>query len=116
MPRYLVSSWPWRSYAYLLSSVPVGLVTIAVLLVSVAVSAVLSPIVIGVLLLTLFPLYGVVIGNVERWRARLVLPGGIASPHAKMPPNMTRRERLKFRRREQASLRSLGYGVLLGTF
>ena len=116
MPRYLVSSWPWRSYAYLLSSVPVGLVTIAVLLVSVGVSAVLSPIVVGVLLLTLFPLYGVVIGSVERWRARLVLPGGIASPHAKMPPNMTRRERLKFRRREQASLRSLGYGVLLGTF
>lgn len=114
--RYLVSSWPWRCYAYLLTSVPAGLVTIAVLLVALGVSAVLSPILIGILLLAAFPLFGVVIGSVERWRARLVLPRGIASPHATMPPNMSRRERLKFRRREQASLRALGYGVLLGTF
>ncbi|MEV6288108.1 sensor domain-containing protein [Kribbella sp. NPDC051770] len=114
--RYLVSSWPWRAYAYLLSSIPLGIVTIAVLLVSVGISALLSPLVVGILLLTLFPLYGVLIGSIERGRARLVLPRGIASPHAKMPPNMTRRERLKFRRREQASLRALGYGVLLGTF
>jgi signal transduction histidine kinase len=116
MPRYLVSSWPWRSYAYLLSSVPLGLLTILVLLVGVSLSALLSPIVIGVLLLTAFPLFGVVIGIVERQRARLVLPEGIRSPHAAMPTGMNRRERLKFRRREQASLRALGYGVLLGTF
>jgi signal transduction histidine kinase len=116
MPRYLVSSWPWRSYAYLLSSVPLGLLTIVVLLVGVSASALLSPIVIGVLLLTAFPLFGVVIGIVERQRARLVLPEGIRSPHAAMPTGMNRRERLKFRRREQASLRALGYGVLLGTF
>ncbi|WP_432950872.1 sensor histidine kinase [Kribbella sp. CA-253562] len=116
MPRYLVSSWPWRSYAYLLSSVPIGLLTILVLIAGVAVSAVLSPIVIGVLLLTAFPLFGVLIGIVERQRARLVLPAGIPSPHAAMPAGMNRRERLKFRRREQASLRALGYGVLLGTF
>jgi signal transduction histidine kinase len=116
MPRYLVSSWPWRSYAYLLSSVPLGLLTILVLLVGVSLSALLSPIVIGVLLLTAFPLFGVVIGIVERQRARLVLPEGIRSPHAAMPSGMNRRERFKFRRREQASLRALGYGVLLGTF
>jgi signal transduction histidine kinase len=113
---YLVSSWPWRSYAYLLSSVPVGLLTIAVLLVAVGVSAVLSPLLVGVLLLTRFPLIGVVIGIVERWRARLMIPEGIRSPHAAMPAGISRRERLKFRRHEQASLRALGYGVLLGTF
>ncbi|WP_460654821.1 sensor histidine kinase [Kribbella endophytica] len=116
MRRYLVSSWPWRSYAYLLSSVPVGLVTIGLLFAGVGLGALLSPVVIGVLLLTRFPLIGVGIGVVERWRARLVLPDGISSPHAAMPAGISRRERLKFRRREQASLRALGYGVLLGTF
>ncbi len=114
--RYLVSSWPWRSYAYLLSSVPVGVITIAILAGAVGVSAVLSPLIVGVLMLTAFPLLGVLIGVVERWRVRLMLPDGVASPHAAMPKRMSRRERLKFRRREQASVRALGYGVLLGTF
>ena len=114
--RYLVSSWPWRSYAYLLSSVPVGVITIGVLAGAVGVSAVLSPLIVGVLMLTAFPLLGVLIGVVERWRVRLMLPDGVASPHAAMPKRMSRRERLKFRRREQASVRALGYGVLLGTF
>ncbi|QNE17339.1 sensor histidine kinase [Kribbella qitaiheensis] len=114
--RYLVSSWPWRSYAYLLSSVPVGVLTIAVLIGAAAVSAVLSPILIGVLLLTAFPLLGVLIGAIERYRARLMIPAGISSPHAQMPPSIGLRERLRFRRREQASVRSLGYGFLFGVF
>ncbi len=115
-PRFLVSSWPWRSYAYLLSSVPAGVLTIAVLFGLAAASAVLSPILIGVLLITLFPLIGVVIGRVERSRAGLMLLDGISSPHAKMPESLSRREKLRFRRREQASLRALGYGFVLGVF
>jgi signal transduction histidine kinase len=114
--RYLVSSWPWRSYAYLFTSVPVGVLTIGVLIGAAAGGAVLSPILIGVLLLTAFPLLGVLIGRVERWRARLVLIDGISSPHATMPSALRRREKLKFRRREQASLRALGYGFVLGVF
>ncbi|WP_405066625.1 sensor domain-containing protein [Kribbella sp. NBC_01510] len=115
-PRFLVSSWPWRSYAYLFTSVPVGVLTIGVLIGAAAAGAVLSPILIGVLLLTAFPLLGVLIGRVERWRARLVLIDGISSPHATMPSALRRREKLKFRRREQASLRALGYGFVLGVF
>jgi len=115
-PRYLVSSWPWRSYAYLFTSVPTGVVTIAVLFGVAAASALLSPILIGILLITMFPLIGVVIGRVERWRAGLMLIDGISSPHAKMPASLSRREKLKFRRREQASLRALGYGFVLGVF
>ncbi len=114
--RSLVSSWPWRSYAYLFTSVPVGVLTIGVLIGAAAAGAVLSPILIGVLLLTAFPLLGVLIGRVERWRARLVLIDGISSPHATMPSALKRREKLKFRRREQASLRALGYGFVLGVF
>ncbi|WP_238161041.1 sensor histidine kinase [Kribbella antibiotica] len=113
-PRFLVSSWPWRAYLYLFTSVPVGLVTICVLIGLAATSAVLSPIVIGILLLPVFPLTGVVIGRAERWRAGLMLLDGIKSPHAVTPVSLTLREKLKFRRREQASMRELGYGFLLG--
>ena len=115
-PRYLASSWPWRSYAYLLSSIPVGALTIAILIAAAALSAVLSPLVIGVLMWMSFPLLGVVLGAVERWRARLVLVDGVSSPHAKLPGTLSVRERLKFRRREQASIRALGYGFVLGVF
>ncbi|MEV0800905.1 sensor domain-containing protein [Kribbella sp. NPDC050281] len=115
-PRYVVSSWPWRSYAYLFTSVPVGVLTFAILIVAAAASIALSPILIGVLLLTAFPLIGVAIGRVERWRAGLVLVGGIKTPHADMPASLSAREKLKFRRREQASLRSVGYGFVLGVF
>ena len=114
--RYLVSSWPWRSFAYLVSSAPAGALTIGVLVGAAAVSAVLSPILIGVLLLTAFPLLGVLIGIMERFRARLMIPAGISSPHAQTPASMGLRERLRFRRREQASVRALGYGFLFGVF
>jgi signal transduction histidine kinase len=115
-PRYLVSSWPWRSYAYLFSSVPMGVLSIGVLVGLAALSALLSPILIGILMLAAFPLIGAAIGWVERWRAGLVLMGGISSPHAKLPTTLPLREKLKFRRREQASLRALGYGFVLGVF
>lgn len=115
-PRYLVSSWPWRSYAYLFTSVPVGALTMAVLGGAAAASALLSPLLIGILLVMMFPLLGVLIGRIERWRAGLVLLDGISSPHAKIPASLPLREKLRFRRREQASLRALGYGLVLGVF
>ncbi|TDC23516.1 sensor histidine kinase [Kribbella albertanoniae] len=113
-PRFLVSSWPWRAYLYLFTSIPVGVVTICLLLGAAVTSALLSPIVIGILLLPLFPMFGVVIGWAERWRAGLMLIDGIKSPHAAMPVALSLRDKLKFRRREQASMRSLGYGFVLG--
>ncbi|MEV5961084.1 sensor domain-containing protein [Kribbella sp. NPDC051952] len=115
-PRYVISSWPWRSYAYLFTSIPVGVLTIAVLIAAAAVSAVLSPILIGVLMLMAFPLIGASVGRIERWRAGLVLVDGIPSPHAKLPATLSVREKLKFRRREQASVRALGYSFVLGVF
>jgi len=115
-PRYLVSSWPWRSYAYLFTSVPMGLLSICILIGAAAAGAVLSPILIGILLLTAFPLLGAAIGWVERWRAGLVLIDGISSPHATIPASLSRREKLRFRRRERASLRALGYAFVLGVF
>ncbi|MEV0790130.1 sensor domain-containing protein [Kribbella sp. NPDC050459] len=114
-PRYLISSWPWRSYAYLFTSVPIGMVSIVVLVGLAGLSALLSPILIGILMLTAFPLIGAAIGSVERRRAGLMLLDGIKSPHAKLPAGLTSRAKLTFRRREQASMRALGYGFVLGT-
>ena len=114
-PRYLISSWPWRSYAYLFTSVPMGVVSIVVLVGLAGLSALLSPILIGILMLTAFPLIGAAIGSVERRRAGLMLVDGIKSPHAKLPAGLTARAKLTFRRREQASMRALGYGFVLGT-
>jgi signal transduction histidine kinase len=115
-PRYLISSWPWRSYAYLFTSVPMGAASIVVLVGLAALSAVLSPILIGIVMLAAFPLLGAAIGWVERRRAGLMLVDGISSPHAALPAGLTRKARLAFRRREQASMRALGYGFVLGVF
>lgn len=115
-PRYLISSWPWRVYAYLLTSVPVGVAAIGVLIGLAGLSALLSPILIGIVMIGAFPLIGVLIGRVERWRAGLMLLDGIRSPHAKLPAGLSLKARLTFRRREQGSMRALGYGFALGTF
>nr|WP_238351295.1 sensor histidine kinase [Kribbella shirazensis] len=115
-PRYLISSWPWRSYAYLLTSVPMGALSIVVLIGIAGLSALLSPILIGILMLTAFPLLGAGIGWIERRRAGLMLVDGVSSPHAKLPAGLTRRARLTYRRREQASMRALGYSFVLGVF
>jgi signal transduction histidine kinase len=115
-PRYVISSWPWRSYLYLLTSVPIGAVVISVLLIAASVSAVLSPIVIGILLWMAFPLIGAAVGWLERARAGQMLIGGISSPHPKLPARLSLREKLKYRRREQASMRALGYSFLFGIF
>jgi signal transduction histidine kinase len=96
--------------------VPVGVVAIGVLIGLAGLSALLSPILIGILMIGAFPLIGVLIGRVERWRAGLMLLDGISSPHANLPAGLSLKARLTFRRREQASMRALGYGFLLGTF
>ncbi|WP_350276233.1 sensor domain-containing protein [Kribbella sp. HUAS MG21] len=115
-PRYLISSWPWRSYAYLLSSVPMGALSIVVLVGLAGLSALLSPILIGILMLTAFPLIGAGIGWIERKRAGLMLVDGVSSPHADLPAGLKLRARLAYRRREPASMRALGYGFVLGVF
>ncbi|WP_427893244.1 sensor histidine kinase [Kribbella sp. GL6] len=115
-PRYLISSWPWRSYAYLLTSVPMGVLSIGVLVGIAGLSALLSPILVGILMLAAFPLLGAAIGYVERRRAALMLVDGIPSPHAVLPVGVSLKARLTYRRREQASMRALGYGFVLGVF
>lgn len=113
--RFALSLWPWRAYAYLLVSVPVGVLVLASVLFAGAVGGLLSPVLIGLFVLGAFPLLGLPIGAVERRRLWL-MKLRVADPHAAMPPLTTRRQRLSFRRRERASLRALGYGLVLAIF
>lgn len=113
--RFWRSPWPWRAYAYLLASVPVGAVVLLTVLLTGAIGVVLSPVLVGLVVLGALPLLGLPIGAVERRRLRLMRVH-VTDPHAGMPPLTRRRQRLSFRRRERASLRALGYGFVLALF
>ena len=110
--RFLGSSWPWRSFAYLLTTPLVAAPTLVVLVGAAGLGLATSPLVIGIVVLSSIPVYGVAVGRIERWRLRL-MGYTIASPHAEMPADTGRIRRYRFRRREPASLRELGYAVVL---
>lgn len=110
--RFLASSWPWRSFAYLLSTPFVAVPTLVVLAAAAGIGVVTSPLLIGIVLLSSMPVLGVPLGAVERWRLRL-MGFRVDSPHAAIPAQTSLRSRMTFRRREPASLRELGYAVVL---
>jgi len=98
--RFLRSSWPWRSAAYLLTGVVVG------------VAMTLFTITVGLLVLPLtLVLGGVLVARVERWRLRLVDLDPLTDPHA-TPVRAGRLARLRSWLGEAATWREVGYMVL----
>ena len=113
--RFLASSWPWRSFGYLLTAPLVATATLALLVGVVLAGALLSPLWIGVVVLYSMPLLGVAVGAGERWRLRLMQGPGqrpLDSPHPALPDTGLR-QWVTYRRREPAALRALGYAALL---
>lgn len=113
--RFLTSSWPWRSLAYTLSGAVVGIVTAVVGFAYMGAGIVLSPVVIGIVLLSYAAVVGVPVGMVERWRLRLMATPDRPSPE---DPHVdagfaSARERLAIWRSEPASVREFGYAMLL---
>ena len=113
--RFLTSSWPWRSFAYTLSGVVVGLVAAIVGFTYIGAGVLLSPVVIGIVLLSYAAVVGVPIGIMERWRLRLM-----ATPVRPTPEDphvdasfASARERFAIWRSEPASVREFGYAMLL---
>jgi signal transduction histidine kinase len=113
--RFLASSWPWRSFAYVTSTPFVGAAVLTLLVGAVVAGIVLSPVWIGIVVLYSLPVLGVSVGRVERWRLGMMRPGQprLASPHPPLPDSGMR-QRIAYRRREPAALRALGYTALVG--
>ena len=99
--RFLTSSWPWRSCAYLLTGWIVAMLWVTGTLALIVVPA------LGLAVL----LAGIPLGVVERWRLRLIDQVAAPSPHARLiRPGLW--SWLAARFRETATLRELGYAVL----
>jgi signal transduction histidine kinase len=110
--RFLASSWPWRSVAYLASGALVGLLTLAGFLVLVGVGLVTAVVVVGFFVLGAVPLLGVAVGGLERRRLPLMRIGVPESVRETLA-GASLRERIRVARQEPASWRELGYAVLL---
>ena len=103
--RFLGSAWPWRCLAYLVTAVPIALVTLVVLFCAVLVGALTLVLVVGVVVLASVPLLTGLLGVVERRRLALVQAGA--------PTGLSLRERLAAGRRLPTSWPEVGYAVLL---
>ncbi|MEU6823383.1 sensor domain-containing protein [Streptomyces atriruber] len=110
-PGFLLSAWPWRSAAYLLTGAVTGAATLVVLVVLAAVCGVLTLVLVGLPLLVLVALSGIPVASVERRRLRLIdrdpAPGRHQVPDA---PGL--RPWLTTRLREPVTWRELGYTLL----
>lgn len=102
---FLRSAWPWRSFAYLLTSIPLGLATLLVLALGLVVGVATLVVVVGAVVLAGLPVIASAIGVVERRRLGLVRQGA--------PNDVTFRERLRAGRRLPVSWPETGYAVLL---
>ena len=109
--RFLASSWPWRSLAYLTGGALIGFATIVATVVLLAAGLVLSVVVVGIAGYLATVLSGVAVGRLERWRMRLVDRDALPDPHRR-PAASGLRPWLMCRLREQATWRELGYTMI----
>ncbi|MFF2526080.1 sensor histidine kinase [Streptomyces liangshanensis] len=110
-PRYLLTPWPWRSAAYLLSGVPAGIFVLVVTVALAVAGGLLSLVLVGLPLLALLALGGIPVAGLERSRTRLVDPRPLPDPHRGPPaPGLWPWARTRFR--EQATWRELGHALL----
>ncbi|NUT33767.1 MAG: sensor histidine kinase [Hamadaea sp.] len=109
--RFLTSAWPWRSLAYLISGVAVGVVTGLLMLGLAAAGVLLLLVIVGVVLLVLLALSGIYVARFERWRLRLVDLDPAEDPHRR-PDKPGVRGWLQTRLREQATWREFGFVVV----
>ncbi|MGW1198630.1 sensor histidine kinase [Streptomyces sp. NPDC002536] len=108
--RFLVSAWPWRCWAYLLSGAVLGVLTLLVLAVLVVAGVGLSVVGIGLPVLAAAAVLGIPVAAVERRRLRLIGPDHVPDPHG----TLTRSGPwfwLRTRLRERATWRELGYAA-----
>jgi signal transduction histidine kinase len=96
--RLPFSWWPWRALAYLLTSIPLGIVFLGT-------SLVFSVTIVGI------PFLGLPLANAERYRLRWLDSAPVTSPHG-VPAEPGLGSWARFRLRQLATWRELGYAVL----
>ncbi|MFC3983791.1 sensor histidine kinase [Streptosporangium jomthongense] len=110
----VLTSWPWRSLAYLVTGVLVGEVVLVVFLLGLFTGTVLAAVLIGVPLLLVLVLGGIPVAALERRRLRIIDPDPAPTPHRAAESSGVVAW-LRLRLREQATWRELGYLVLMVT-
>ncbi|MGW1841865.1 sensor histidine kinase [Streptomyces sp. NPDC001966] len=110
-PRYLLSSWPWRSAGYLISGALAGAVVLVVTVTVAVVGGALSVVLIGLPLLALLTLTGIPVAALERRRLGLMGPAPAPDPHRR-PAEPGLRSWAACRFRERATWWELGYAAL----
>jgi signal transduction histidine kinase len=111
-PGFLMSSWPWRSVAYLGTGVLYGAGAMVLLFSLISVGLVLSLVLVGIPLLAAVCLAGLPLGALERRRIRWVSATPVPDPHAAVTrPGFA--AWLRTRLSEQATWRELGYTFVL---
>lgn len=110
-PGFLLSSWPWRSAAYLLTGAVTGIAVLVGIVTVAAVCGVLAVVLVGLPLLVLVALSGIPVAWVERRRLRLIDRDRVSGRH-RVPTAPGLWAWLTTRLGEQATWRELGYALL----
>ncbi|MFJ4331419.1 sensor histidine kinase [Streptomyces sp. NPDC088935] len=110
--RYLLSAWPWRATAYLLTGAVTGAATLVGLAVALVVGGALTVVLVGLPLLLLTALAGIPLARLERHRLRLVDRAPVPGRPVREPPATGPWPWLVTRLRERATWRELGHALL----
>ncbi|GGL09716.1 histidine kinase [Streptomyces flaveus] len=110
-PGYLLSAWPWRSIAYLVTGAVTGVATLVAIVTLAAVGGVLAVVLVGLPLLVGTALAGLPVARVERLRLRLVDLEPAPDQH-RVPAAPGLWPWLTTRLRERTTWRELGYALL----
>ncbi|MGW8063603.1 sensor domain-containing protein [Streptomyces ziwulingensis] len=108
---FLLSAWPWRAVAYLVTGAVAGAVTLVGVVAAVAAGGLLAVVVVGLPLLVLTALAGLPVAQLERFRLRLVDRDPAPGRH-RQPAAAGLWSWLTTRLRERATWRELGHALL----
>ncbi|MEU1408236.1 sensor domain-containing protein [Streptomyces sp. NPDC005728] len=110
-PGFLLSAWPWRSAAYLLTGAVTGVAALVGIVTVAAVCGALAIVLVGLPLLVVVALSGIPVAWVERRRLRMIDHNPVSGRH-QVPTAPGLWAWLTTRLREQATWRELGYALL----
>ncbi|MFE0849118.1 sensor histidine kinase [Streptomyces rochei] len=111
--RFVLSAWPLRCWAFVLSGTVVGFGVLLLLAVLLFVGIGLSVVGVGLVILMGVAVLGIPVAALERRRLRLVEPQPLLDPHGSLPGTGAL-PWLRTRLRERATWRELGYTLALG--